>query len=125
MSNTNINLEDFEIQKYEDLKKDTLKNSAKDITQSPKRNTGSRRNRIDKIMRDLNNKYIKDLKATDIENLKENEVYLEVQRLQKENKVNNKNKLRDEVILDMEKKNQEIEDKLKELKNKDKSELEK
>jgi len=95
-------------------------------SKSPKRNIpGSRRNRIDKILRESNTKYIKDIKSNDVSNLKEKKLYAEVERLQKENKLAHKAKLRDEVILDMEKKNQDIEQKLKELKNKDKTDLEK
>ena len=75
-------------------------------------------------MRELDTKFINDIKATDKMNMKHKQIFEEVERLEKENKVNNKNKLRDEVILEMEKKNQDIEQKLKDLKNKDKTELE-
>ena len=75
-------------------------------------------------MRELDTKFINDIKATDKMNMKDKQIFEEVERLEKENKVNNKNKLRDEVILEMEKKNQDIEQKLKDLKNKDKTELE-
>ncbi len=75
-------------------------------------------------MRELDTKFINDIKQTDRMNLKDKKIFEEVESLQKENKVNHKNKLRDEVILEMEKKNQDIEQKLKELKNKDKTELE-
>ena len=55
-------------------------------------------------MRELDTKFINDIKATDKMNMKDKQIFEEVERLEKENKVNNKNKLRDEVILEMEKK---------------------
>jgi len=118
---TNSFENDQDPQRKETVKESEIKSKSK----SPKSNLpGAKRMRIDRIMRELDTKFIQDIKSTDKMNLKDKQIFNEIERLQKENKVGHKNKLRDEVILEMEKKNQDIEHKLKELKNKDKSELE-
>jgi hypothetical protein len=83
---------------------------------------GSKKEKIEKIMRKLNNEYVKQIKETDKKARNRSELYQELSKYNKElNKIKRAN--RDEDLLKMQKENQAIEITLKELKNKDKSEL--
>jgi hypothetical protein len=84
--------------------------------------TGKKRDRLDKIMRNLNNEYVKQLKETEIKARNSKDLYSELDKYKKQlDSVKRTN--RDEDLLKMQKENQEIEEVLKELKKIDKSEL--
>jgi hypothetical protein len=104
-------------------KQTSVKTTAKAILTSAVSNPAyPRQARIQKIMRNLDIDFSKQIKETDKKARKKDDLYDEMNRYNKMvNDVKRAN--RDEELLKMQKKNQEIELQLKELKNKDKSEL--
>jgi hypothetical protein len=83
---------------------------------------GKKRERLDKIIRNLNNDYIKQLKETEIKARNNKDLFTELDKYKKQiDSIKRTN--RDEDLLKMQKENQEIEEVLKELKKIDKSEL--
>jgi hypothetical protein len=84
--------------------------------------TGKKRDRLDKIIRNLNNDYVKQLKETEVKARNSKDLYSELDKYKKQlDAIKRTN--RDEDLLKMQKENQEIEEVLKELKKIDKSEL--
>jgi hypothetical protein len=81
-----------------------------------------RKDKLNKILRKLNNEYINQIKETDVRDPNFEDLKQEINfYTQKINEVKRTN--RDEDLLKMQKENQSIELKLKEMKNRDKSEL--
>jgi hypothetical protein len=85
-------------------------------------NPTKKRDRLDKIIRNLNNDYVQQLKETEIKARNSKDLYSEMDKCKKQLEAVKRTN-RDEDLLKMQKENQEIEEVLKELKKIDKSEL--
>lgn len=126
---SNSNMNDIEPENFFDSSQSQISNQSGKKKETEKKqlfnkndNIYPRQARIQKIMRKLNNDYINQVKETDKKTRNLDDLKQEmIQITHKVNEVKRNN--RDEDLLKMQKENQNIELKLKEMKNRDKSEF--